>query len=227
MTNETNGVATTGGPAGAGMTDAEKLTALQTYMKALKPLEEALRAAVAADLKVRKVEKVGAYLPDGEKLGAVGLNPGRKTATVTDSGAALRWALAHRPEAVVQTVAPAFLKALTDYAAKVGEPGEPGVDPETGEVLDFIEVRQGNPFVTVTTTKEGIARMTQLAHGFAGMLEAPAEPVDEQNPTYGPGQGPAYDPDFAGQRQPGWPTHVRTVRDLWDEEPDPWGEETK
>lgn len=229
MTNETNGVATTGGPAGAGMTDAEKLTALQTYMKALKPLEEALRAAVAADLKVRKVEKVGAYLPDGEKLGAVGLNPGRKTATVTDSGAALRWALAHRPEAVVQTVAPAFLKALTDYAAKVGEPGEPGVDPETGEVLDFIEVRQGAPFVTVTTTKEGVARMTQLAHGFAGMLEAPPAEDDAKLDALLVRTAQAAKAELDAtidveqrlsevlaaaevppeQRQPGWPTHIR------------------
>lgn len=172
MTDQTNGAPTAGGPAGAGLTDAEKLTALQTYLKALKPIEDGLRAAVTADLGARRVERVGAYLPDGEKLGAVGYNAGRKSAKVTDSAAALRWCLERYPDAVVQAVNPTFIKALTDYAAQVGEVGEPGVDPKTGEVLDFIAVQQGNPFVTVTTTKEGVARMTQLAHGFAGMLEA-------------------------------------------------------
>lgn len=178
MTGQTTGPENARGPVGRltdavdKLTNAEQLTALGTYIKTLKAIEDGLRASVTEDLKARRVEKVGAYLPGGEKIGAVAYRAGNKSATVTDSGAALRWALARHPEAVVQMVAPAFLKSLTDYAAKVGQPGEPGVDPETGEVLDFIEVRQGRPYVTVTTTPEGVARMTALAHGFAGMLES-------------------------------------------------------
>jgi hypothetical protein len=171
VTDQTTGPVDNGGALADGLTDAEKLTALQTYMKALKPLEEALRAAVTADMAARRVERVGAYLPGGDKIGSVGLAKGRKTATVTDPTAALRWALAKYPETIVQAINPAFLKAITDYAAKVGEAGEPGVDPADGQMLDFIEVRQGAPYVTVSTTKEGVARMTELAHGFAGMLE--------------------------------------------------------
>lgn len=179
MTNQKTGPATEDGIPAAGLTSAEKLTALQTYLKALKPMEEALRQEVTHDFGTRRVEKVGAYLPDGEKIGSVAYRPGNKSAAVTDSAAALRWALERHPEAVVQAVSPAFLKALTDHAAKVGEPGDPGVDPETGEALPFITVRQGAPYVAVTTTKEGVARMTQLAHGFAGMLEAPT-PASER-----------------------------------------------
>jgi len=175
VTNQTTGPVDNGGALADGLTDAEKLAALGTYIKTLKAIEDGLRTAVTADMKARRVEKVGAYLPGGEKIGAVAYRAGNKSATVTDTGAALRWALARRPEAVIQQVAPAFLKSLTDYAAKVGQPGEPGVDPETGEVLPFIEVRQGNPYVSITTTPEGMARMTALAHGFAGMLEAPTE----------------------------------------------------
>lgn len=174
MSNETTGPATDGGAPAPGLTNAEKLAALQTYLKALTPMEKALRQQVVDEMGSLRVEKVGAYLPDGEKIGAIGYNRGRKSATVTDSAAALRWALERHPEAVVQAISPAFLKALTDHAAKVGEPGEKGVDPETGEQLPFIEVRQGDPFVTVTTTKQGVERMTQLAHGFAGMLEGPS-----------------------------------------------------
>lgn len=174
MTDETMGAAETGGPSGGGLTDAEKLTALQSYIKALKPIEEALRAAVTADLGARRVERVGAYLPNSsEKLGAVGYNPGRKTATVTDSAAALRWCLERHPEAVIAAITPSFLKGLTDYAARVGEVGESGVDPDTGEALDWITVKQGAPYVTVTPTKLGVDRMTALARGFAGILEGP------------------------------------------------------
>lgn len=178
MTEQTTG-AVDHGAQPDGLTNAEKLTALQTYLKALKPMEEHLRVAALADMQAARAERVGAYLPDGEKIGTVGLNKGRKSARVTDDAAALTWVEKNYPEAIRKSINPAWLKALTDYAAEVGQPGEPGVDPRSGEVLPFIEVRQGNPFLTVTTTKEGVARMTELAHGFAGMLEAPTA-ADEQ-----------------------------------------------
>jgi hypothetical protein len=174
MTDQTTGAPTDGGPARGELTNAEKLTALGAYAKALKPMEEALRAATLDDMRRNRAERVGAYMPDGEKIGAVGYNPGNKKASVTDSAAALAWCLAKYPDAIVQAVNPTFLKNLTDYAAKVGEVGEPGVDPRTGEVLDFITVERGAAFVTVTPTKEGVARMAALAGGFAGMLESPA-----------------------------------------------------
>jgi hypothetical protein len=172
VTDETNGAPTAGGPAGAELTNAEKLTALASYLKALKPIEEHLRAATIADMQTNRAERVGAFMPDGEKIGAVGYNPGNKKARVTDPAAALAWCLRKYPDAVVQAISPAFLKAITDYSAKVGEVGEPGVDGRDGELLDFITVEKGAAFVTVTPTKEGVARMTALAGGFAGMLEA-------------------------------------------------------
>jgi hypothetical protein len=154
------------------LTDAEKLVAVETYLKALAPIAKALRVRVTEDFGVRHVERVGAYLT-GEKLGAVGYSGGRKTAKVTDAEEALRWCLKTYPDEIVRAINPAFLAALLDFAKKTGQPGEPGVDPRTGEILDFIEVSEGSPFVTVTTTPEGVARMEALAHGFAGMLEGP------------------------------------------------------
>lgn len=185
MTDDTTGAPIAGAPAGPELTNAEKLTALLSYMKALKPMEAHLRAATAADMLAHKSERVSAYMPDGLKIGAVGYNPGNKSASVVDQAAALAWALAKYPEEIVKAVNPAFLKALTDYAAATGAVGEPGVDPRDGEMLPFITVSKGAAFVTVTPTKEGVARMTALAHGFAGMLEGPASKPDP------------YDPDFA------------------------------
>lgn len=192
MTDQTTGPVDNGGALTDGLTDAEKLTALQSYMKALDPMEKALRASVVADMRSRRVERVGAYLPGGDKIGTVGFNAGRKSAGVIDHAAALRWALDKYPDEIVKAVNPAFLKALTDHAAKVGEVGEPGVDPTDGEMLDFIQVKQGNAYVTVTPTKEGIARMNMLAYGFAGMLEDAQREPGLRAPA-----AAAYDPDMA------------------------------
>lgn len=213
MTDETTGAPLAGGPAGAELTNAEKLTALTAYLKAMKPLEEHLRAATVADMQRNRAERVGAFMPDGEKIGAVGYNSGNRRTRVTDQAAAVAWCIQRYPDAIVKAINPAFLKAICEYSAKTGQVGEPGVDPKTGEVLDFLIVEQGNPFVTVTPTKEGVARMTALAHGFAGMLEGPAR--EPEAPT---GKLPGWEKaEDAGVRQPGWPTHVRVTA-----EPDPY-----
>lgn len=196
MNDITPGAATDGGPGPAGLTDAEKLAAMETYLKPLTAIAKALRAKVTEDMGVRRVERVGAYLPDGTKMASVGYSNGRKTAKVTDPAAALRWCLHAYPDEIVKAVNPAFLKALTDYAQKMCAVGEPGVDPRTGEILDFIEVVQGSPYVTVTTTDEGVQRMAALAGGFAAMLEGPPQPA--------PDLVPAYDPDFADRLENGW-----------------------
>lgn len=166
MTDTTPGAVT---DAPQGLTDAEKLSALQTYLAVLKPIEAALRASVTADMGKRRVERVGAYLPDGTKMAAVGHSDGRVSARVTDEAAALAWCLAEHPEEVqtIQMIRPAFLKMLLDLAKIDGE----GLDRSTGQTLPFIEVSRGAPYVTVTTTKEGVERMSALANGFVAMIE--------------------------------------------------------
>lgn len=170
------GAATTGGPAPDGLTDAEKLAALETYIKALKPIADRLRARVTIDMGNLKVERVGAYLGD-MRLAAVSRSEGRLSARVADEEAALIWCIEKHPEEVqtIQVIRPAFLKLLTDVAKADGaKPGDKGVDPKTGEELPFIEVVQGAPYVSITTTDEGVSRMGALANGFAGILEAGA-----------------------------------------------------
>jgi hypothetical protein len=153
------------------LTDAERLAALQAYLKALGPVEKGLRARVTRDMGIRHVERVGAYLPDGTKIAAVGYSEGNRTAKVVDAAAALAWCLKQYPGEVqtVQVVRPAFLKKLLDVAGSL--PVGKGLDPETGEELPFIEVTRGDPYVTVTTTSAGVGRMEALALGFTRMLE--------------------------------------------------------
>jgi len=171
------------------LTDAERLAALQAYLKCLGPIEKGLRARVTRDMGLRHVERVGAYLPDGTKIAAVGYSEGRRTAKVTDEAAALAWCLKQYPDEVqtVQVVRPAFLKKLLDVAGSL--PVGKGLDPATGEELPFIEVTRGDPFVTVTTTSDGVGRMEALALGFTRTLEAAAPsgrlvPEDQYDPTF-------------------------------------------
>lgn len=155
-----------------GLTDAEKLAALETYIRALEPIAKALRAKVTADMGMTRTERVGAYLPDGTKLASVGYSGGRTTTKVTDVQAAVAWCEREHPDMIVKAINPAYLKALGEYSRKIGKVGDKGVDPETGERLDFLEVVQGNPYITVTATDDGVERMQALAGGFAGMLSA-------------------------------------------------------
>jgi hypothetical protein len=156
-----------------GLTDAEKLAALETYLKVLKASAEALRTRVTADMGVRRVERVGAFLPDGTKLAAVSRSDGRKSVKVTDEAAALAWAERNYPGEVqsVRAIRPAFLKKLLDVAGSLPV-GSAGLDVSTGEELPFIEVTQGNPYVMVTTTDDGVERIAALANGFVAMLES-------------------------------------------------------
>jgi len=156
----------------SGLTDAEKLAAIETYLKVLKPVADALRARVTADMGAMHIERVGAFLPDGTKLAAVGHSDGRKSVKVTDEAGALAWAERNYPDEVqtVRVIRPAFLKKLLDVAGSLPV-GSVGLDSATGEELPFIEVLQGNPYVTVTTTDEGVGRMATLANGFVAMIE--------------------------------------------------------
>lgn len=170
---------------------AEQLAALDMYLKALKPYAEKLRSEVTAEMTANHDERKGAYLPDGTKIASVTLQDGRRSASVTDEAAALAWCLKNYPSEVetvtITSIRPAFMKKLLDVAGSL--PAGPGLDPATGQELSFITVRRGDPFVSVTTTTEGVTRMAALAEGFPKMLEGPK--------PYGPGQGPDYDPDFA------------------------------
>jgi len=155
------------------LTDEEKLAAIETYLKVLTPMAKALRARVTADMGKRHVEKVGAYLPGGTKMASVTRSDGRRSVQY-DAAEALAWCAERYPGEIetITQVRPAFLEKLLDVAGSLPV-GSKGLDPATGEELPFIEVTQGAPYVTITTTEEGVARMTALAHGFTAMLEGP------------------------------------------------------
>lgn len=156
------------------LTPAEQLAALGTYLKVLGAQEKALRVRVEQSMGEMHVERVGAYLPDGEKIASVSRSDGNTTVKVVDEDGFLAWTKEEHPEHVytVEMVRPAYRTFLLDVAGSLPK-GSKGLDPTTGRELPFIEVRQGSPYVTVTTTPEGVDRMSALANGFAAMIERP------------------------------------------------------
>lgn len=189
MTTETTGAALEEG--GPGLTDRQRLAALDAYLKALKPVADALRAKVEGDMAAAHDERVGAHLPDGTKLASITRSDGKKSVKVTDEAALLAWCKKEHPEHVytVEMVRPAYRTFLTDVAGSLPL-GSKGLDPSTGRELPFIEVQQGSPYVTVTATPEGKQRMQALAHGFGRTLgAAPKQAAFPANDPYDPGHG--------------------------------------
>jgi len=187
MTDETNGAATTGGPAGGELTPVQQLVALDAYSKALDPHIKAMRARVTEQMADGDAERLAAKLPDGTKIGAVSWRKGSVTARITDDAAALAWCLKEHPEEIMQAIRPAFLSLLLDIAKKEGF----GFDPATGQALPWIQVGQGAPGITVTTTPEGKTFASSLVGGFAGMITNKPAPEDP------------YDPDLADRLENG------------------------
>lgn len=141
-----------------GRTAEEELAGLDLVIKALQARAKVLRERLPAEMAKRKVEVVAAYDDAGTtKLARVRYVAGNTTATVTDEDAFVRWCGARYPgelEEIVR-VTEGFAKKLLMYSQKVGKPGDKGVDPATGEPLDFIEVQRGAPYVKVESTEEG------------------------------------------------------------------------
>lgn len=167
------------------LTDRQKLVALETYIKFIKSHADGLRVRVTEEMGRNDDERVGAKLPDGTKIGTISYSEGRVGAKVEDEAAALAWCLRAHPSEVqtVQIIRPAYMKSLLDTAKAEGV----GIDLSTGEILPFIKVEKGQPFITVTSTKDGTERMAMLAEGFPNMLEGPK----------------TYDPDFADRLEHG------------------------
>lgn len=176
MTNQTPGAVATdgGGPVVWEPTNAEKLAALDMYIKTLTAMASSLRHTVTIDMGTQHVEKVGAYLPDGTKIASVSRLEGNKSVKVSNEADLLAWCLKNYPDEVqtvtAQTVRPAFLKKLLDDSKS--QPVGPGLDTRTGQELPFIQVTRGDPFVRVDTTDEGVTAMGRLAYDFLDMIEA-------------------------------------------------------
>lgn len=158
-----------------GRTKEEELAALDMVIKALQERAKVLRDELPAEMAARKVELVSAYTDDGaEKIAKVRYVAGNVGAHLADEKAALEWCAQRYPERLqdVVIIDPGFIVGLLGYAKRVCKPGESGVDPNTGERLDFIKVERGNPYVKVEATEEGRERVAAFVKRITPELTA-------------------------------------------------------
>lgn len=141
---------------------ATRLLALRVLKDWVAAEDRRLREEMCAELVVG--ERYSGLIDPADKdslLGFVQLTKARESATVTDPAALLAWVVEHCPGEVVTTrsVRPAFVTALL---ASVKADGG-WIDPDTSELLevDGIEVRTGQPTLTVKPTAEADALVSE------------------------------------------------------------------
>ncbi len=122
--------------------------------------------------KIEPDTAVAAKLPDGTRIGKVLRTRAATTTRVRDEAALLAWVKAHRPAEIVESVNPAYVRALLDQAKRHGH----AFDTETGEVIPGIEQAEGSAAYRPTPSREAraivLGRLAQLVQD--GTLALPS-----------------------------------------------------
>jgi hypothetical protein len=139
-----------------------------------------LQAELLAEMTRAGVETLRVKDDVGTNYGTVSVVGGKqRRATVVDEAAFLAWVERTRPDEVVRIVRPATAKAILDAATAAGD--EVPVDPVTGEVIPGVEMREGEPYLTVRPTplaKELMAD-TLAASGILALPSGTGEVADD------------------------------------------------
>lgn len=134
--------------------------------------------ADAADL-LDPGDRKSAVLEDGTDVGTVSMSKPKARVTVTDDRAFLAWVQANAPSEIQSVVGEAYRKGLL---ARVEVTDEGVVDPKTGEIVDGLGSKMGDPSISVRQTedqREAVAAAWRdgrlrkaLDRALAGVIEA-------------------------------------------------------
>ncbi|KLO25923.1 hypothetical protein ABW16_21410 [Mycolicibacter heraklionensis] len=94
---------------------------------------------------------------NGVAVGKATMTAGRQKLTVTDSQALVDWVRRNHPTEIVESVNPAYMKALEATAKSLG-----AVIDDQGEVVPGVEVTVGEPFVSVRKDKDANGLVAEL-----------------------------------------------------------------
>ena len=139
---------------------AAQLAAWKAYHKMIGERIATMTAEVLSGMADGEVKSLEPKDRNGLKIASIVRSSGRTTAGVASESKAVAWAQASYPTEVetITRVRPAFLSALLEAAKKAGV----GVDPRTGELLDWITVAEGDPYLSVTTSEEAQQQMRHV-----------------------------------------------------------------
>lgn len=132
--------------------NAREAAARAAILKTLYDQVKAAFTAAKADVMdhLDPGDRKHAVLDNGGDLGTVSVSIGRASAAVHDETAFLKWVRENRPDEIVETVRPSFRAHILKIAADTGAP----VVNDDGEYVDGIEVRTGEPYVSVRQTAD-------------------------------------------------------------------------
>lgn len=121
-------------------TSARKLAALKVFEDMVRAEKEGTRTATLQQLLEEGIERMNIRMDDEPKtvLGKLTITRGRESVRIIDEKAFIAWVKEHNPGEIVESVRESYRKALLKQVQA------------TGELPDGVELRQGDPFPTVT-----------------------------------------------------------------------------
>lgn len=128
---------------------AQELSILKGYEKILKDRINQLRETVQTEMEASDSVTLKPKI-SGEQVSTISYSEGKRTVLVTDERAFLAYVRQHHPDEVVPMVSVAFRGKVMAEVAKFGTFADPD-----GVRQDWIEIRQGEPYITVTPTEVG------------------------------------------------------------------------
>jgi hypothetical protein len=130
--------------------EAQLTLQLSKIKKELSAVRTALEEALEKAQEETGTRQIYVTLPDGTRVGTIGLTEDTRRAVVADEKAFTGWVIKHHPEEIkrsfVSEIRPAFQKRIFGEIEKNNTTEI--TDHETGEILTI-------PGVEITTTREG------------------------------------------------------------------------
>jgi hypothetical protein len=142
------------------MTDMRDAAARAVVFQVLEQRAKELKDAAKAELAALEPGDTLAAKWDGQLLGKATKTAGRTKLVVTDEMKLRYWVAVNHPSELIQSVNPAYLKALESTAREVG-----AVIDKDGEVVPGVELVHGDPYVSVRKEKDAPFVVAQLLSG--------------------------------------------------------------
>jgi hypothetical protein len=136
---------------------ALEIAAITTVIDHLTEKKETLRSEFQGFANELGADATKAML-DGKEIAKISLVNPKPKPHITDEKAFLTYVKTFHAIEIVESVRDSFKKVFLDRVA----PHEDGaIDPETGELFDFVEFKQGNAYISTRFQPEGRASIIE------------------------------------------------------------------
>lgn len=139
-----------------------RLTAVVLIERAIVKIKNNLREELANHLLRENVKKLDASF-ESTRVSSHALGGDKQKYVISDDAAFVMWVKENYPSEIVETVNPIFRNIFTEELRAVGNKA---IFAKTGELIDFVEVRQQKSFLITRIHSEGVEKIENaLADG--------------------------------------------------------------